>query len=108
MKLLNYVKGMKDLQTTDARTWFQGEWLIVPQDVYDFFNYITYEVGTLMKVLHSNQVLYLADCCIKVVKQMVIHLMKIAETVVIYYDQESGWVQTQQAVSDSLHVWMND
>ena len=34
--------------------------------------------------------------------------MKIAETVVIYYDQESGWVQTQQAVSDSLQVWMND
>ena len=54
MKLLNYVKGMKDLQTTDARTWFKGEWLIVPQDVYDFFNYTTYEVGTLMKVLHSN------------------------------------------------------
>ena len=54
MKLLSAVKQIRELDGMDTKTWLDGEWVTVPQQIYDFFNYLTYEMGTLMGVLEPK------------------------------------------------------
>lgn len=62
--------------------------------MYDYFNYLTYEVGTLMGVLEPKQFDVLASCCFSAISQLVSHIKKKAEKVFGIVDQQSGWVQT--------------
>lgn len=55
-----------------------------------------------MKVLEPKQFGVLASCIFAVIGQLVTHIKRKAERVVMFYDQASGWVQTQQAVSNQV------
>ena len=48
----------------DTKTWLDGAWMTVPQQIYNFFNYMTYQVGTLMKVLDPKAFFDVAYCCL--------------------------------------------
>ena len=55
MKLLSAARQIKELDGLDTKTWQDGRWVTIPQQIDDFFNYMTYEVGTLMGVLEPKQ-----------------------------------------------------
>lgn len=42
MKLLKTVFQMNELDGLDTKTWLNGKWVVVPQQIYNFFNYVTY------------------------------------------------------------------
>lgn len=69
-----------------------GKWVVLPEQIYDFFNYVTYEIAALMQVLETKQSEVLAACCFDVVNQLVTHIKKKGEKVFLYYDKSSGWV----------------
>ena len=56
-------------------------------------------MGTLMGVLEKKQYDVLASCCFAAISQLVTHIKKKTDKIVLFYDPDSGWVQTQQAVS---------
>jgi hypothetical protein len=99
MNLLSAVKSIRDLDGIETKTWLNGEWITLPVQIYDFFNYLTYEMGTLMNVLEAKQYEVLACCCFAVIGHFVTHIKKKSEKVTMFYDQKSGWVETQRAVS---------
>lgn len=99
MNLLSAVKSIRDLDGIETKTWLNGEWITLPVQIYDFFNYLTYEMGTLMNVLEAKQYEVLACCCFAVISHFVAHIKKKSEKVTMFYDQKSGWVETQRAVS---------
>ena len=94
MKLLSAIRQIRELDGMDTKTWFNGAWLTIPQQVYDFFNYLTYEMATLMGVLEKKLYDTLAQCCFATMSQLITHIKKKTDKIVLYFDQESGWVQT--------------
>ena len=67
MKLLSAVSTIRQLDGDDTKTWLNGQWVTVPQQIYDFFNYFTHEVGTLMGVLEAKQYDVLAFDCFAII-----------------------------------------
>ena len=59
-------------------------------------------MGTLMGVMEPKQYDVLASCSFAAINQLMTHIKKKTEKVVLYFDQDSGWVQTQEAVSQRV------
>ena len=52
-----------------------------------------------MGVLEKKQYDVLASCCFAAISQLITHIKKKTDKIVLFYDQESGWIQTKDAVS---------
>ena len=85
--MLSAVRQIRELDGVDTKTWFEGRWITIPQQINDFFNYMTYRIGELIKVLESKQHAVLASCCISVISNLIVHIKKKADKVVMFYDQ---------------------
>lgn len=86
MNLLSAVKSIRDLDGVETKTWFKGEWVTLPVQIYDFFNYLTYEMATLMNVLEVKQYEVLACCCLAVISHFVTHIKRKSEKITMFYD----------------------
>ena len=54
MKMLSAVRQIRELDGLDTKTWFGGKWITIPQQINDYFSYMTYRIGELIKVLESK------------------------------------------------------
>ena len=92
--MLSQIKQIKELSDETKKTWLAvdkngihtvegpGSWLTVPIQIYDLFNYFTYEIQILMQVLDLREIentYDIAKYSFSVMERLIIHIKKKAE-----------------------------